>query len=71
MVVRDRLQLERLLLRVVRGEELVEDDERAVAVARGEHQALAVRRPAAYGRISMRAGREEVGGGRVRTRTCP
>ena len=45
MVVRDGLQLERALLRVVGGEDLVEDDERAVAVARGEHQALAVGRP--------------------------
>ena len=43
--MRDGLQLEGVLLRVMGGEDLVEDDERTVAVARGQHQRLPIGRP--------------------------
>lgn len=54
VVVRDGLQLERMLLCVMCGEDLVEYDDRAVAVARRQEQALAIRRPARVLRISKR-----------------
>ena len=38
----DRLKLQRLLLRVMRGKDLIEDDDSTVTVARGEHQALPI-----------------------------
>ena len=55
VVVRDGLELEGVLLRVVRGEELVEDGEGAVAVARGEDEALAVGGPASCTRACERS----------------
>ncbi len=42
MMVGDRLELQGLLLRVVGGKNLIEDDECAVAISGREHEALAV-----------------------------
>lgn len=42
VVVRNRMELEGMLLDVMRGENLVERDKGAVAVTRGHHQALTV-----------------------------
>jgi hypothetical protein len=41
--VRDGLELKRLLLNVVRGEDLIEDDDSAVSIPRREHHTLAIR----------------------------
>ena len=68
VVVRDGLQLERVLLRVVRREGLVEDDERAVAVTRRENEALTVGRPACGSGQRRQIAEGESG---RRTKTCP
>lgn len=44
-MLRDTLHLERVLLGMMRGEYLVEDDDGAVSIASGEYEALAIRGP--------------------------
>lgn len=44
-MMRDRLQLESLLLSMVCCEDLVKDDNSAITVSRREYEALAIRRP--------------------------
>lgn len=63
MMLRDTLHLERVLLGMMRGEYLVEDDDGAVSIASGEYEALAIRGPAGREDVSQSTrGRSETQG---------
>lgn len=44
-MVRDRLHLQRMLLRMVCSDNLIKDDEGAISIARREYQTLSIRGP--------------------------